>query len=254
VLDPRRASGSTSARATGRGAIGARSPRRARPRVALRRSTPRSAASRCCRRRRPRRRRSARPRSSTRPGLGARRRRGCAPADDVRSPRRSGDATRWPPSRVRRRRSRRRADYLDAIHEALREEMERDRRWSCSARTSRPSRAPSGSRALAARWPERVLDTPISESGTLGLARRCAARPGAVSRCSSRTSSPAASTRSSTSREFFYRFERPARWWCDCRGRRGGRRRLPLAEPDRGSRTSPAQGGLPATAADAKGC
>ena len=61
--------------------------------------------------------------------------------------------------------------YLDAIHQALREEMERD-----------PSIVLLGqdiavfegafrvTKGLHARWPERVLDTPISESGTLGLA------------------------------------------------------------------------------------
>jgi 2-oxoisovalerate dehydrogenase E1 component len=61
--------------------------------------------------------------------------------------------------------------YLDALHDALAEEMERD-----------PSVVLLGqdiatfegafrvTRGLHARWPERVLDTPISESGTLGLA------------------------------------------------------------------------------------
>lgn len=61
--------------------------------------------------------------------------------------------------------------YLDAIHQALREEMERD-----------PSIVLLGqdiavfegafrvTKGLHARWPDRVLDTPISESGTLGLA------------------------------------------------------------------------------------
>ncbi len=61
--------------------------------------------------------------------------------------------------------------YLDAIHQALKEEMERD-----------PSILLLGqdiaffegafrvTKGLHARWPDRVLDTPISESGTLGLA------------------------------------------------------------------------------------
>ncbi|MEO7793909.1 MAG: thiamine pyrophosphate-dependent enzyme, partial [Thermoanaerobaculia bacterium] len=61
--------------------------------------------------------------------------------------------------------------YLDAIHQALREEMERD-----------PSIVLLGqdiavfegafrvTKGLHVRWPDRVLDTPISESGTLGLA------------------------------------------------------------------------------------
>jgi len=61
--------------------------------------------------------------------------------------------------------------YLDALHDALAEEMERD-----------PSVVLLGqdiavfegafrvTRGLHARWPERVHDTPISESGTIGLA------------------------------------------------------------------------------------
>jgi 2-oxoisovalerate dehydrogenase E1 component len=61
--------------------------------------------------------------------------------------------------------------YLDALHDALAEEMERD-----------PSVVLLGqdiatfegafrvTRGLHARWPERVHDTPISESGALGLA------------------------------------------------------------------------------------
>jgi 2-oxoisovalerate dehydrogenase E1 component beta subunit len=61
--------------------------------------------------------------------------------------------------------------YLDAIHQALREEMERD-----------PSVVLMGqdigafegafrvTRGLHARWPERVLDTPIAEAGTVGIA------------------------------------------------------------------------------------
>ena len=61
--------------------------------------------------------------------------------------------------------------YLDAIHQALREEMERD-----------PSVVLMGqdigafegafrvTRGLFARWPDRVLDTPIAEAGTVGVA------------------------------------------------------------------------------------
>ncbi len=61
--------------------------------------------------------------------------------------------------------------YVDAINQALLEEMERD-----------PSVLVMGqdigvfegafrtTRGLHARWPERVLDTPIAESGTLGIA------------------------------------------------------------------------------------
>jgi 2-oxoisovalerate dehydrogenase E1 component len=61
--------------------------------------------------------------------------------------------------------------YVEAVHRALREEMERD-----------PSVLLMGqdigvfegafrvTRGLYQRWPERVLDTPIAESGTLGIA------------------------------------------------------------------------------------
>jgi 2-oxoisovalerate dehydrogenase E1 component len=61
--------------------------------------------------------------------------------------------------------------YVDAINQALREEMERD-----------PSVVLMGqdigvfegafrtTRGLYARWPDRVLDTPIAESGTIGIA------------------------------------------------------------------------------------
>jgi 2-oxoisovalerate dehydrogenase E1 component len=61
--------------------------------------------------------------------------------------------------------------YVDAINQALREEMERDDSvvlmgqdigvFEGAFRTTR---------GLHARWPERVLDTPIAESGTLGIA------------------------------------------------------------------------------------
>ncbi len=61
--------------------------------------------------------------------------------------------------------------YVDAINQALLEEMERDESvvlmgqdigvFEGAFRTTR---------GLHARWPERVLDTPIAESGTLGIA------------------------------------------------------------------------------------
>jgi 2-oxoisovalerate dehydrogenase E1 component len=61
--------------------------------------------------------------------------------------------------------------YVDAINQALREEMERDSSvvimgqdigvFEGAFRTTR---------GLHARWPDRVLDTPIAESGTIGIA------------------------------------------------------------------------------------
>jgi len=61
--------------------------------------------------------------------------------------------------------------YLDALHDALEEEMERD---PAVVLLGQDIGAFEGAfrvtRGLHARWPERVLDTPISESGTLGLA------------------------------------------------------------------------------------
>jgi 2-oxoisovalerate dehydrogenase E1 component len=61
--------------------------------------------------------------------------------------------------------------YVDAINQALREEMERDSSvvlmgqdigvFEGAFRTTR---------GLHARWPTRVLDTPIAESGTIGIA------------------------------------------------------------------------------------
>jgi 2-oxoisovalerate dehydrogenase E1 component beta subunit len=61
--------------------------------------------------------------------------------------------------------------YLDALHDALAEEMERD---PSVVLLGQDIAAFEGAfrvtRGLHARWPERVLDTPISESGTLGLA------------------------------------------------------------------------------------
>ena len=61
--------------------------------------------------------------------------------------------------------------YLDAIHEALREEMERDEMVVLLGQDIGAFQgAFRVTRGLHALWPDRVLDTPISESGTLGLA------------------------------------------------------------------------------------
>ncbi len=61
--------------------------------------------------------------------------------------------------------------YLDALHQALAEEMERDPRVVLFGQDIAAFEgAFRVTRGLYARWPERVLDTPISESGTLGLA------------------------------------------------------------------------------------
>jgi 2-oxoisovalerate dehydrogenase E1 component len=61
--------------------------------------------------------------------------------------------------------------YLDALHDALEEEMERDRGVVLLGQDIGVFEgAFRVTRGLHARWPERVLDTPISESGTLGLA------------------------------------------------------------------------------------
>jgi len=61
--------------------------------------------------------------------------------------------------------------FLDALHEALAEEMERD---PAVVLLGQDIGAFEGAfrvtRGLHARWPSRVLDTPIAESGTLGLA------------------------------------------------------------------------------------
>ncbi|MCM2270101.1 MAG: pyruvate dehydrogenase complex E1 component subunit beta [Thermoanaerobaculia bacterium] len=61
--------------------------------------------------------------------------------------------------------------YLDALHDALAEEMERD---PSVILLGQDIAAFEGAfrvtRGLHDRWPERVLDTPISESGTIGLA------------------------------------------------------------------------------------
>jgi 2-oxoisovalerate dehydrogenase E1 component len=63
------------------------------------------------------------------------------------------------------------ATYLDALHQALSEEMERDPAVVLLGQDiAEFEGAFRVTRGLHLRWPERVLDTPISESGTLGLA------------------------------------------------------------------------------------
>jgi 2-oxoisovalerate dehydrogenase E1 component len=63
------------------------------------------------------------------------------------------------------------ATYLDGIHQALAEEMERD---PAVILMGQDIAAFEGAfrvtRGLHARWPDRVRDTPIAESGTLGIA------------------------------------------------------------------------------------
>ncbi|HEV8632013.1 MAG TPA: alpha-ketoacid dehydrogenase subunit beta, partial [Thermoanaerobaculia bacterium] len=61
--------------------------------------------------------------------------------------------------------------YLDAIHQALAEEMERDERVVLMGQDIGAFEgAFRVTRGLHARWPERVLDTPIAEAGTVGIA------------------------------------------------------------------------------------
>ncbi len=61
--------------------------------------------------------------------------------------------------------------YLDAIHQALREEMERDPEVVLLGQDIGAFEgAFRVTKGFHAHWPDRVLDTPISESGTLGLA------------------------------------------------------------------------------------
>ncbi len=61
--------------------------------------------------------------------------------------------------------------YLDAIHQALREEMERDPEVLLLGQDIGVFEgAFRVTKGFHAHWPDRVLDTPISESGTLGLA------------------------------------------------------------------------------------
>ncbi|MFL6195317.1 MAG: thiamine pyrophosphate-dependent enzyme, partial [Thermoanaerobaculia bacterium] len=68
-------------------------------------------------------------------------------------------------------RSRGEVTYVDAINQALLEEMERD---SSVVLMGQDIGAFEGAfrttRGLHARWPHRVLDTPIAESGTIGIA------------------------------------------------------------------------------------
>ncbi|HEX9731116.1 MAG TPA: dehydrogenase E1 component subunit alpha/beta [Thermoanaerobaculia bacterium] len=61
--------------------------------------------------------------------------------------------------------------YVEAVHEALLEEMERDDTVILMGQDiARFEGAFRTTRGLWQRWPERVLDTPIAESGTLGIA------------------------------------------------------------------------------------
>jgi 2-oxoisovalerate dehydrogenase E1 component len=72
-------------------------------------------------------------------------------------------ATKNPPGEL--------STYLDAIHQALREEMERDERVVLMGQDIGAFEgAFRVTRGLFARWPERVLDTPIAEAGTVGIA------------------------------------------------------------------------------------
>ena len=61
--------------------------------------------------------------------------------------------------------------YIDAINQALREEMERDESVVVMGQDIGAFEgAFRSTRGLHARWPRRVLDTPIAESGTIGIA------------------------------------------------------------------------------------
>jgi 2-oxoisovalerate dehydrogenase E1 component len=61
--------------------------------------------------------------------------------------------------------------YIDAINQALREEMERDGSVVLLGQDIGVFEGPfRTTRGLHGRWPERVLDTPIAESGTIGIA------------------------------------------------------------------------------------
>ena len=61
--------------------------------------------------------------------------------------------------------------YVEGIHQALAEEMERDGSVVLMGQDiGRFEGAFRVTRGLFARWPERVRDTPIAESGTLGIA------------------------------------------------------------------------------------
>jgi 2-oxoisovalerate dehydrogenase E1 component len=61
--------------------------------------------------------------------------------------------------------------YVDAICQALEEEMERDKRLVVMGQDIGTFEgAFRATRGLHRRWPQRVLDTPIAESGTVGIA------------------------------------------------------------------------------------
>ena len=61
--------------------------------------------------------------------------------------------------------------YVDAIHQALEEELERDERLLLMGQDIGVFEgAFRVTRGFYERWPDRVLDTPIAESGTIGIA------------------------------------------------------------------------------------
>lgn len=102
--------------------------------------------------------------------------------------------------------------YLEALNEALVEEMERD---PLVVLLGQDIGAFEGAfrvtRGLHARWPERVFDTPISESGTLGLAAGAALlgyRP-VVEMQFADFVSCGFNQIVNVMAKFFYRFERP---------------------------------------------
>jgi 2-oxoisovalerate dehydrogenase E1 component len=75
------------------------------------------------------------------------------------------------PALLRPGRSSAETTYADAINQALREELERDESVVLMGQDIGAFEgAFRTSRGLYARWPHRVLDTPIAESGTIGIA------------------------------------------------------------------------------------
>jgi 2-oxoisovalerate dehydrogenase E1 component len=61
--------------------------------------------------------------------------------------------------------------YIDALNQALREEMERDESVVLMGQDIGVFEGPfRTTKGLYSRWPGRVLDTPIAESGTIGIA------------------------------------------------------------------------------------
>jgi pyruvate/2-oxoglutarate/acetoin dehydrogenase E1 component len=75
------------------------------------------------------------------------------------------------PAILRPGRSRAETTYVDAINQALLEEMERDESVVVMGQDIGAFEgAFRTTRGLHARWPHRVLDTPIAESGTIGIA------------------------------------------------------------------------------------